>query len=232
MGTVARNQLGSQRKKSEGIITYIIRHKLQGHLVDARGTMRSLSLLLLVTACTSVQRSDNGQISGPRAPTNPASVASGLLEANWKERLEQAYVFLDVRGDYRRVAGAMQGLRAAADSLGLRGDGAPFALFFDDPGKVPLDELRARVCFPVGERPERLGALQYDLLPRAMVVYTRVQGAHDSVAPAYPALFAYLRELGWRQGGPVREVYLASPAGAELEELLTEVQIPWAIRSE
>ena len=61
-----------------------------------------------------------------------------------------------------------------------------------------------------------------------MVVYARVPGAYPEVARTYPALFAYLRELGWRQGGPVREVYLVNPVEARsYDELLTEVQIPW-----
>jgi effector-binding domain-containing protein len=162
-----------------------------------------------------------------------AAEASAPLEANWKERLEQPYVFLEVRGDYRQVAGAMQSLHAAAHSSGLERDGEPFALFFDDPGKVSLAELRARVCFPVAKSPGRLGSgLQYELLPRAMVVYTRVHGAHSSVGPAYPALFSYLRELGWQQGGPVREIYLAGPTRVDIDECLTEIQIPWAARNE
>jgi effector-binding domain-containing protein len=157
--------------------------------------------------------------------------ARSRLEANWKERLEQPYVYLEKRGDYRDLGEAMHRLLEEARALGLRGDGPPFALFFDDPGKVALSELRARVCFPVGERPAGTGALQYELLPRAMVVYARVPGAHAAVAHAYPALFSYLRELGWRPGGPVREVYLMKE-GENSEEFVTEVQIPWTARDE
>lgn len=196
--------------------------------------MRVPFLLLLASACSSAPAIDRGPISGLRAQSIAASGTEGsrLLEANWKERLEQPYVFLEARGDYRRLGEVMLRLYDAAQSLGLDGDGAPFALFFDDPGKVPVGELRARVCYPVADRPARLGPLQYELLPRAMVVYARVQGAHAAVAPAYPALFSYLRDLGWQQGGPVREIYLRSPTGAEREELLTEVQIPWAGRGQ
>lgn len=157
---------------------------------------------------------------------------SARVDANWKERLEQPYVFLEQRGDYRRLGDVVQRLCAEAQAQGLSCEGAPFTLLFDDPGKVPLSELRARACYPVAERPERLGDLGYDLLPRAMVVYARVPGAHPSVARAYPALFSYLRELGWQQGGPVREVYLVNGTDTGLEELVTEVQIPWAARAE
>lgn len=191
--------------------------------------MRSLYLLLpLAGSCSST-------VPTRDLASGSASVrqASAPLEANWKERLEQPYVFLDVEGDYRRIAGALRELQAAAQQQGLVRNGELFALFFDDPGRVEIDELRSRVCFPVAERPDHLGStLQFEVLPRAMVVYARVQGAHSAVGPAYPALFSYLRELGWQQGGPVREIYLSSPRAADRAELLTEIQIPWAARTE
>jgi len=192
--------------------------------------MRSLCLLLpLGIACSSAPASDKELDSGGASVRQ----ASAPLEANWKERLEQPYVFLDVLGDYRQIAGALGDLQAAAQSQGLERNGELFALFFDDPGRVRIDELRSRVCFPVAERPDRLGsALQFEVLPRAMVVYARVPGAHSSVGPAYPALFSYLRELGWQQGGPVREIYLSGQRAADRAELLTEIQIPWAARTE
>jgi effector-binding domain-containing protein len=161
----------------------------------------------------------------------PASGGLAQVDANWKERLAQPYVFLEHRGDYRRIGDAMRRLFACAESLGLEGAGVPFALFFDDPGRTPADELRARVCISIDERPDRLGELAYDVLPRAMVAYARVPGAYPEAARSYPALFAYLRDLGWSAGGPVREVYLVNPLDvASHDELVTEVQIPWAAR--
>lgn len=195
-----------------------------------------LAVGLALGACRSTPVLD-GAAQGPvgavrsQAIAIPASNGLAHVEANWKERLAQPYVFLEQRGDYRRLGDGMRRLFASAEALGLEPVGAPFALFFDDPGSVPLAELRARVCLPVGERPGRSGELQYDVLPRAMVVYARVPGAYPDVPRSYPALFAYLRELGWSQGGPVREVYLVNPVEVEShEQLLTEVQIPWAAR--
>ncbi len=197
--------------------------------------------LLVLLSCSAgacrATRVLDGAAQGPvgavrsQAIAIPASGGPAHVEANWKERLAQPYVFLEQHGDYRRLGDVMRRLFGAAETLGLEPEGAPFALFFDDPGSVALAELRARVCLPVSERPARLGDLQYDVLPRAMVVYARVPGAYPEVPRSYPALFAYLRELGWSQGGPVREVYLVNPREVEShEQLLTEVQIPWAAR--
>ncbi len=206
--------------------------------VDA-GPMKRLGLLLFsLSACHSPRVLD-GAGQGPvgavqsQAIAIPASGGVAHIEANWKERLAQPYVYLEQRGDYRRLGDVMRRLFAAAESLGLEPDGAPFALFFDDPGHVASSELRARACLPVSERPGRMGELRYDALPRAMVVYARVPGAYPEVARSYPALFAYLHELGWSQGGPVREQYLVNPLDvASHDELVTEVQIPWAARAE
>lgn len=165
-------------------------------------------------------------------PVEAGDGSLATIEANWKERLAQPYVYVDHQGDYRQLGEAMRRLFAEVEELGLEpAGGAPFALFYDDPGRVSVDELRARACLPVDDRPGRLGALRFDVLPRAMVVYARVGGAYPDVQRSYPALFTYLRGLGWQAGGPVREVYLVDPqAVASYDMLQTEVQIPWAAR--
>ena len=199
--------------------------------------MRSATLPLLALTCLvscTAPHTLEGVVRG-RVPTGPEplpvalSASTGTIEANWKERLAQTYVYVEHVGDYRRMGDAMRRLFASAQEANLEPSGAPFALFFDDPSRVPAGELRARACMPVAERPAGLArGLAFDELPRCMVVYARVPGAYPEVARTYPALFAYLRELGWRQGGPVREVYLVNPVEARsYDELLTEVQIPW-----
>lgn len=196
--------------------------------------LATCALSLAVMSCSAtptledvVRRGD-----GPSGQHSYAAVpecAAEEIEANWKERLAQLYVFVEHRGDYRRLGDSMRRLMAWARASGIQASGAPFALFFDDPGQVPVSELHARACLPVAEAPATLGSgVSVDVLARSMVVYARIPGAYPSVARAYPALFAYLRELGWQQGGPIREVYLVDPVDVRNhDELLTEVQIPW-----
>jgi effector-binding domain-containing protein len=194
----------------------------------------AVAALLPLLACTSQDL--------PAARSGPAGVTSGVVipaghatraDANWKERLDQPYVFLEHEGDYRSLGEVMRRLFAAAAELELRPRGAPFALFYDDPGRVPAERLRARACLPVVERPGRLGDLRYDVLPRAMVVYALVRGSYPEVARSYPTLFAYLSELGWQPGGPVREVYLSDQSDVSSDgQRVTEVQIPWAARAD
>jgi effector-binding domain-containing protein len=150
------------------------------------------------------------------------------LAANWKERMSQPYLYVEHQGDYRTLGVAMERLRAEAQRLDLAQAGPTFALYFDDPGFVPVSELRSRACLPVAAQPARAGALRFDVLPRAMVVYARVPGTRSQVARSYPALLSYLRELGWQPGSPIREVYLPSAReDGHGEAFVTEVQIPW-----
>jgi len=190
--------------------------------------LAALSAALLLSACSTPRPLEGGLHGTPREASVTPS-ASGAVEANWKERLAQPYLYLEQRGDYRELGVAMRALLAEAAEVGLETRGAPFALFYDDPGRVAREELRARVCLPVVERPKRIGALRYDVLPRAMVVYAEVRGPYPDVPRSYPVLFNYLKELGWQAGAPIREIYLVNPSEvADHAELVAEVQIPWS----
>lgn len=188
-----------------------------------------LAALGLLVACRAARPLTSGLHGTPREASVRARDAASLpIVANWKERLAQPYVYLERQGDYRELGDSMRALLTEAAELGLESRGAPFALFYDDPGRVPAAELRARVCLSVDERPARLARLRYDVLPRAMVVYAEVPGPYSELARSYPVLFDYLRELGWRAGAPIRELYLVNPGEVtDLSELRAEVQVPW-----
>ncbi len=171
--------------------------------------------------------------AGAPAPTEQELVGSVLQPAavptNWKERLEQPYVFLEERGDYRVLGESMRRLFRLVEAAGVEPTGAPFALFYDDPARVPAELLRARVCVPVATAPAGAAeTLRFDVLPRAMVAYTHVAGSYPDVPRVYPTLMQYMHGLGWTPGTPIREVYLVDPGSAQsLDELVAEVQIPW-----
>lgn len=153
------------------------------------------------------------------------------LQASWKQRLDQPYVYLEQRGDYRGVGRVIERLLAAADEAALDVEGPPFALYYDDPGRVATDQLRLRACLPVAPTDTVGGELRLDMLDSTTVVYAYVAGPYQEVPRAYPKLFAYLRELDWVEAGPIREVYLQDPSQvASWDELVTEVQIPAARR--
>lgn len=179
-----------------------------------------LSFLLCVLACASTPEAIARAI--------PAS-APEASAPNWKERLEEAYVFVEHRGDYRSIGAAVRELQERALESGVEPSGPAFGLFFDDPGHVPTKDLRSRACFPVRSPPES-GTLPYAVLPRSLVVYRRVPGPYPEVPQAYPEIFRFIGNQGWQAAGPVREIYLVDPSAvASVAELWTEVQIPWTL---
>lgn len=202
--------------------------------------MRTESLIVGLAACIGCGcrgPSSSASSQTPRAhwsyePDLPVSRAPfDAVHANFKERLEQPYVFIDVRGSYtatgRRLADLVSHMRTA----GIEASGPPFGLYFDDPGRTPAEELRSRACIPVDRPPAKSALLEYDVLPRANVVYAVVGGAYPEVPRAYPGLYAYMQRMGWVENGPVREIYLVPPTSVrDFAELLCEVQIPAAPR--
>ena len=185
----------------------------------------SVILLGLLGACSSPSPARPALTVVPDVP----AVAPGPeVLVHWKERLALAYVFVDHVGDYRTFHEAMNRLFVLADQHDVKSTGAPFALFLDDPGRVPATMLRARACLPVEGPIAQARGLGYDLLPGGMVAYTKVSGPLERVPLAYPAILRFIVDRGWQVSGPVCEVYLQPPTEVENEaELVTEVQMPW-----
>lgn len=149
------------------------------------------------------------------------------VHANWKQRLDQPYVFVPYEGSYVETGRLLPMVQRAMLEQGLEPTGPPFALFYDDPGQVPVEKLRSRACVPVDRPVDPSGGLDYDVLPSTTVVYAFASGAYPEVPRCYPGLYGYLATMGWVEDGPIRETYLVSPSEVQsFELLLTEVQIP------
>lgn len=192
----------------------------------------ALLVALVICACQSPRR------PGPAAGPGPAPQLSldlpltrapyAEVHANFKERLDQPYVYLEHRGSYLETMRALPKLAKAAADAGLELAGPPFGLYYDDPGVVAVGELRSRVCLPItAESFEKAPDAMLDILPQATVVYAYVAGAYPEVPRALPGLLGYMRSMRWRENGPVREVYLVQPgAGVADSNLVCELQVP------
>jgi effector-binding domain-containing protein len=194
---------------------------------------RTAALLLLAACRTTAHESASAHATGPvYVPDLPVTTAPHeQVHANYKERLEQPYVYVDVRGSYAQTGRALPGLHERMRAAGVVASGPPFGLYFDDPGRVAVGELRSRACFPIDQLPQSSNEFASDVLPRAHVVYAVVGGAYPEVPRAYPGLYAYMQRMGWVENGPIREIYLVAPGSVQsFGELLCEVQIPAAPR--
>jgi DNA gyrase inhibitor GyrI len=151
------------------------------------------------------------------------------VHANYKERLDQPYVFLEIHGSYTETARELARVRAELTALGVEPSGPPFALFYDDPGHTPVAALRSRACIPVATEVAPKSPFAFDILPSATVAYAYVGGAYPDVPRAYPGIYAFMTKMHWVENGPIRESYLVPPSSVtNWSSLVCEVQIPVA----
>jgi len=187
----------------------------------------ALGALLSCSAHSTSQRSASAGNASGEFELSLARAPYDAVEVNWKHRLDQPYVFVEARGAYTQVGRVLEVLFAAAREQALDAAGPPFALYYDDPGQTAVSELRLRACLPVAAGAPAQAPLSYDVLPSTTVVYAYVAGPYPDAPQAYPALYAYLRRMNWVENGPIREVYLRSPASVtSWEELVCEIQLP------
>ena len=149
------------------------------------------------------------------------------VHVNWKHRLDQPYVYVEHVGDYRRVGAVLRELIGRLDDAAVSPTGPYFCLYYDDPGRVPIESLRARICAPVAAGVSARGGLALDVLPSTTVAYAVVSGPVWQVPLCYPGVLDYMDARGWALDGPIRESYLNLDTLGSPDELLTEVQFPW-----
>ena len=65
-----------------------------------------------------------------------------------------------------------------------------------------------------------------DFPPINTAATTVHKGAYDTLGQSYEALTKWIVSHGYQVAGPVREIYLNSPADPPPKELLTEIQFP------
>lgn len=199
--------------------------------------MRRLALVLLSSLAVLGCRAFEGASGADPGPTTwvyePDLAVSeppfDEVHANWKQRLDQPYVYLEHIGSYTETGRLLPVLHEALRRAGIEPSGPPFALFYDDPGRVPVERLRSRACLPVDGPVEVEPPIEYAVLPSATVVYCVASGPYPELPRCYPGLYAYMRRMAWVEDGPIREIYLVPPSAVEdWSELRAEVQIPVA----
>jgi effector-binding domain-containing protein len=184
-------------------------------------------LVLAPLACHSPQ----GSLPSRDLPVTPDVALSqppfADVHCSYKERLDQRYVCLELSGNYALAGRSIPELARLMKEQGIEASGPPFGLFFDDPGQVPVERLRARVAFPVESAVEVKQPLAADVLPSSTVAYAIAGGAYPEVPRCYPGLLAYVKKMHWQIAGPIREIYLVDPGSvAQWSALRCEVQVP------
>ena len=173
--------------------------------------------------------SPSGHVNSQATGTNAAPFED--VQASWKQRLDQPYVYLEHRGSYTETGTLLPALHRELAAQGLEPSGAPFCLFYDDPALVPVAGLRSRACVPIAGPRSPRSPLAYDVLPSTTVAYAYASGSYADVPRMYPGIYRFMSHMNWVENGPIREVYLVAPTAAvRPQDLICEVQIPAAPR--
>jgi len=195
----------------------------------------SAALILFAVSCASVETSTS---AGPEQEGTHWVYSSDLtvsrppfqeVHCNWKDRLDQTYVYLENMGPYKETGALLPEVHRLLAAQGIKPAGPPFALFYDDPSATAASKLRSRACVPVGSWTQPGYPLSKDTLPSRTVAYAVASGPYPGVPACYPGIFAYMSRMNWTIAGPIREIYMIPPSEVSgYEDLLSEVQVPVA----
>lgn len=115
--------------------------------------------------------------------------------------------YLEWKGAYSGVRGAMTELDGWVRGSGAAQAGFPFCVFFDNPFETPEAELRSAVCIPVrGElRPE--GEYEVRDLSPVDVAETKHEGPPEKFGETYGPFLEGLSRQGYSVAEPPREYF-------------------------
>ncbi len=119
---------------------------------------------------------------------------------------------------------AFTAIMACAEATGAQYAGPPFALY---PSEVTA-EFDVVVCVPVAAAATDTPGVALEEVPSVTVVSTVHKGSYARLGDAYGALQAWMVVNGKKPGGPCREVYLNDVGTVPEDELLTEIDWPFA----
>jgi AraC family transcriptional regulator len=152
-----------------------------------------------------------------------------VSEIQVKEVPEFTAVTVEFTGSYTQTQDRLDYLMSWLLRVGHPFCSAPLAFYYDDPEKVPEDELRAEVCLPVGEEAQAADDVKVRKVPAASVAFATHTGAYSDIPAVYQEIFAWMGENGYRhvEGEPTREVFHRMHGQVESSaEFVTEVQVP------
>ncbi len=99
--------------------------------------------------------------------------------------------------------------------------GQSLGIFYDDPARVPADQLRSELCVPVAPEVQGSGEVQVKEIAEFEAASLVYEG-EANITRAYNEVYDWLRAQGYRDNGPAYEVYLSQPG----EELRVELYVP------
>jgi len=105
--------------------------------------------------------------------------------------------------------------------------GAPFAIYYDEP--IKPDDIDVEIGVPIagGATLQQSARVHRRQLSGGPVAFTMHVGPYDTIGGAYTAIYDWVKAHGHRPLGPPREVYLVGPGqGVDPADYRTEIDVP------
>jgi len=125
-------------------------------------------------------------------------------------------------GRYKDVG---KGLSLVCKAMGRHANGKPMTLYYDNEFKE--DDADFEPCVPVRKGKDSEGISVRELKGGRCVTLVH-KGPYETLSESYKTIFAYINEKGYKQRGPIREVYRKGPGlilRGNPRNYLTEIQI-------
>jgi AraC family transcriptional regulator len=102
-------------------------------------------------------------------------------------------------------------------------------LCYNDPKKVPVEELHYDACLSIPEGLSAEGDIKIKVLTSTEYAVTTLKGAYKNLGPLWTEMFEkWLPKSGlqYKEGSPCLERYLNTPGNTPEDDLITELHLP------
>ncbi len=139
--------------------------------------------------------------------------------------------FTSYQGSYDNISKVMEELLKWTKEKGYTVAGPPRGIFFDDPSKVPPEELKWEIEWAIVEdvkemAPEKKGGVGIRVVEPMEVATTYHKGPFDKVGDTWKVLFGWVFKNNYQVAGAAREIWWSDPDKVPEADLLTELQVP------
>lgn len=105
--------------------------------------------------------------------------------------------------------------------------GPAFAVYFEDPEKVPAKDLTCKIGFPVAEGTAGEGEIVIETIPAMEAATVQYKGAYNASGDIWRAVDKWITDNGYEFAGNPMEIYLKNPGdNVPPAEYLTEIRVP------
>jgi AraC family transcriptional regulator len=177
--------------------------------------MKKISLALLILFCFSISvLTQTPEPAPPVPPTPPALPAVPDIQV--KEFQPFPYYAVEMTGSYNQHGTAFTKLYEQTYAQGMSAYEEPFAIYYNDPGNTPEDQLKWEVGLPLGEVKELKAPLVVKKWEFPLVTAKIYEGPFDEqLGTVYGQMYQWIGDNGYVPVGPMLEKYINMPAQNE-----------------